>query len=195
MRKTDNREVAQEVLAHLDDDEMQYLQHVAMDESRKSKSRLSLEDVIRGLVDATMAVHVSATGVRTKDELVQRVLETCRLNVDRRKYPRLKKHLLVQFRLMDTLTDFDHSRTLDVGKGGFRMELRDKKRLPPVGAYLEIQIRDENELLEPIHATGRVVWVREKSEGSGFEVGVKLTHLEKEHEKRFLECLWSGNSD
>ena len=195
MRKTDNSDVAQEVMAHLDDDEMQYLQHMAMDESRKSKARLSLEDVIRGLVDATMAVHVSAKGVRTKDELVQRVLETCRLNVDRRKYPRIKKNLLVQFRLVDTLTDFNHSQTLDVGRGGFRMEVRNKKGLPPVGGYLEIQIRDRNELLEPIRATGRAVWVREKNEGSGFEVGVKLTHLEKEHEKRFFECLVSGNSD
>lgn len=177
------------VIALLTREEMEYLDRLGMDALFSTGSKLSRIVIIGALLDAAMALDVSAKGIRNKKELVREILEAARTQPDRRRYPRLKRNLITGFRKMDSMERYKEARTEDIGIGGFRIDVAFLGKPLSVNQVIEITVKDPREKAEPVKAVGRVAWVRKSENEHGYEIGAMLTYIRKEDKARFLKYL------
>ena len=125
----------------------------------------------------------------SKKELVRRILNTVSTDVERRRYPRLKKILRVGFKNMDSGEGDKYAATKDVSMGGFRMDVAYFGKPPSVHQIVELMIHDPDEKKEPIKAVGRIAWLMEKDSQGNLEIGIMLTYMKQEDRERFTEDL------
>jgi len=62
------------VIAFLNRDQIEFLDRLGMDSLFSTGSKLSRIDVLSAFVDAMMTLHVSADGVKRRDQLVGKIL-------------------------------------------------------------------------------------------------------------------------
>lgn len=189
MNNKKNQKKRRRVIALLTREEMELLDKLGMDSLFSTGSKLSRVEIIAALVDAAMVLGISAKDVKNKQELVQRILEVTRTSPERREYPRLKKNLHVKFRKMDSMEQYKNAATDNIGKGGFRIDVAFLGQPLSVNQVIEVAINDPQEESRPIKAIGRVAWVKDKEDGHSHEIGVMLTYIKKQDEKRFLKYL------
>ncbi|UCC95978.1 MAG: PilZ domain-containing protein [Candidatus Omnitrophota bacterium] len=192
MKKRKTRKVKRRVVAFLNRHEMEFLDKLSMDSLFSTGYKLSRIDVIAALVDVAMALGISAKGVKSRGSLVWRILHSIRAPGERRQYHRFKKNLDVAFRKMDSLAEYSSSVTEDIGVGGFRMEVTTLGEPLAINQIIEVTISDPQKEHQAIKAIGRVVWMREKEDPQGLEIGVKLTYVKEEDREKFLNCLSAG---
>jgi len=107
--------------------------------------------------------------------------------VERRKYIRLKTPVSVTYTVPNT--DVVHnSVTKDISADGLRLET--KTRGIEKGSVLELKL----ELYganNPVHAKGKVVWIKQLSleDGAPYDVGIELTEIEEDNKNTFLKFL------
>ncbi len=189
MKNNNNQKKRRRVIALLTREEMEFLDKLGMDALFSTGSKLSRVEIIAALIDAAMALGISTKDIKNKKELVQRILDTARTQPDRRKYPRLKENLIVGFRKMDSMERYKDATTEDISIGGFKIDVAFLEKPLSVNQVIEITIKEPQEKTRPIKAMGRVTWVRQKEDKHSHEIGVMLTYIKKEDEKRFMKCL------
>jgi hypothetical protein len=180
------------VIAMLSREEMEYLDRLGLDSVFSTGSKLSRVDVIGALVDAAMALGISAQGVRNKHELIQNIINAARSQDDRRKYPRLKKDLIVGFRRADSMAKYEGGAVDDISMGGFRIDVAFLGKPLQVDQVIEITISESQGNGKSITAIGRVAWVKQKGDAHAHEIGVMLTYIKKEDKGRFMKYLSEG---
>jgi hypothetical protein len=185
------RKKRRRVIALLNRAEMEYLERLGMDSLFSTGRKLSRVEIIAALVNAAIVLNISANGVKNKYELIQRILEVVRQNPDkeRREFPRLKKHLHVKFRKMDSMEQYKGGATNNIGKGGFRIDVAFLGQPLAVNQVIETTIEDPQGESKSIKAIGRVAWVKDINDGHSHEIGVMLTYIKKEDEKRFFKYV------
>lgn len=171
------------VVTFLGRQELDFLDELEKDIYFDYGIKVSRQRLIQEILCAFMA-----GGLKSKQELIERILHNAQDHeVDRRKYPRLKKNLAVQYRQVESLQEHEVSNTQDLSNSGIRLEVAPDGSVPAVNQLLEIMVREAEQ--EPIRAIGKVVWVKEKEDRSGILVGVKITYIRKEDLPRFEACL------
>lgn len=187
--KNNHRQVTRRVIALLTREEMEFLDKVGMDSLFSTGSKLSRVEMISALVNAALALGISGEGVRNKDEMIQKIIDTAHLQPDRRRYPRLKKNLIINFRRIESMEQYERGDTNDIGRGGFSADVAFLGKPFAVNQTVEVNIRDPQGKAEPIKAIGRIAWVREKGNGHSHEIGIMLTYIKEDNKEQFLEYL------
>lgn len=177
------------VIALLKREEMEYLDRLGMDSLFSTGSKLSRVEIIGAFVDAAMLLGISAKEVRTKQELVQKILDTMQYGQERRELPRLKKDLIVRFRRIESAEQYESGMTEDVGIGGFRVDVAFLGKPFIVNQPIEISINEPQQGAEPIKAIGRVAWIREQEDNHSHEIGVMITYIKEGYKEKFLKYL------
>jgi len=180
--------IKRRVIALVDREEMEFLEKLSMDSLFSTGRKLTKIDVIGALIDAAMQLKINAHDIHSKKELVEKIVSVVRNQIEKRKYPRIKKTLHIGFRKMDSLEQYKHSTTENIGIGGFRMDVSYMDKPPHVHQVIEVVMKDSHEK-EPIKAIGRIAWVREKENDTGLEIGVMLTYIDKKDRERFEQYV------
>ena len=162
-----------------------------MDSLFSTGSKLTRVEILSALVESAMKLGITAEGIKTRDELVDRILDGFRKREERRHFPRLAKDLNIGFRKMDSLVDFHASKTTNIGMGGLCIDIDPAAAGPVLHDVVEITISDPSGALEPIKAIGRIVWMKEKESARGAEAGIMMTYIQDADRKRF-EQLFAG---
>ena len=107
--------------------------------------------------------------------------------VERRKYIRLKAPVSVTYTVPNT--GIVHSSvTKDMSADGLRLETkaRDIKK----GSELELKLELYG-AANPVHAKGKVVWVKRLSleDDASYDMGIELTEIEEDNKNTFLKFL------
>lgn len=189
MKKHNGKKKRRRVIALLTRDEMEFLERLGMDSLFSTGSKLSRVEVISALVDAAMLLNISAIGVKNKKELVQKMLDLTNSRPERRKYPRLKKNLIVHFRKIESMEKYESGTTVDIGVGGFRVDVAFIGKPLAANQPIEISVSEPQQKSEPIKAIGRVAWIKEKGDDHSYEIGVMLTYINEKERTRFLKYL------
>lgn len=107
--------------------------------------------------------------------------------VERRKYIRLKTPVSVAYTAPNTGI-VHSSMTKDMSVDGLRLET--KARDIEKGTVLELKM-ELNGANNPIHAKGKVVWIKQLSleDNAPWDVGVELTEIEEDNKNTFLKFL------
>ncbi|MBN1872263.1 MAG: PilZ domain-containing protein [Candidatus Omnitrophica bacterium] len=172
------------VIALLSREEVEFIDKLGLDSHFSTGLKLSRVDIVSSLVNAAKALGVSAEGVRSKKELIERIIYTASTQLERRRYPRLKKELKIDFRNMDSLETYKEATTNDIGLGGFSFSVEYEICLN-VGQVVEITISDPKDKQKTVKAIGRVVWIKEMNNQHDKEIGVMLTHIKNYTESDF----------
>lgn len=172
------------VVTFLKREELDFLDKLAKDiyfahGTNISRSRL-IEEVIARAKDE---------GSEARQGLISGILVGVCDKLNRRKYPRIKKRLLVGLRKMDSLQEYQGCATDNVGLGGFKVDLTCLDKTLEVNQVIEVTLNSPEEKLQPLKAIGCIKWVREKENKQGTEIGVMLTYIRKEDRERFAEYL------
>lgn len=179
----------QRVIALLNRGEIEFLDKLGLDALFSTGLKLSRVEIVAALVDAAMALEISAKDVKDKEELVRRILAAARMQKERREFPRLRKNLMVGFKKMDSMEECKAAVTDDVGMGGFRIDVASLETPASVNDIVELAIKDPRDNAGPIKAIGRIVWVRGEKDNNGYEVGIMLTYVARKDIDRFMQYL------
>ena len=107
--------------------------------------------------------------------------------VERRKYIRLKTPVSVTYTVPNT--GIVHSSvTKDMSVDGLRLET--KARDIEKGSVLELKL-DLYGANNPVHAKGKVVWIKKLSleDDAPCDIGIELTEIEEDNKNTFLKFL------
>lgn len=185
MKKT---KMKRRVIALLNREEIEYIHQLSMDSLFTTGHKLTKVDIIAALIDAAIKLEVSAKAIKNKQQLTERMLSVAHTMIERRKYPRIKKDLIVNFRPVESLKECATSRTEDLSTDGLRIDITTLEHPPQLNQLLEITIKDPQEE-EAVKAIGKIVWIRQKEKEKGFNAGVKLTYIRKEDKLKFIKYL------
>jgi PilZ domain. len=107
--------------------------------------------------------------------------------IERRKYIRLKTPIGVTYTVPDTGI-VHNSVTKDISAEGLRLEttFRDIKE----GSILEVKL-DLRGANNPVHAKGKVIWMKRLSleDNAPCDVGIELIEIEEDNKSTFLKFL------
>ncbi|MBL7070780.1 MAG: PilZ domain-containing protein [Candidatus Omnitrophica bacterium] len=177
------------VIALLKRDEVEFLDKLAMDSLFSTGTKLSRVEIISALVSVAMLLELSASNVKSKEELVDRVMDLLNPNPERRQIPRLKKNLMVKFRKIESLQGYENGATIDVGIGGFKVDVAFMGKPLAVDQPIEITVNEPQDESKTVKAIGRVAWIREKGDGHSHEIGIMLTYIKANDKDTFLKYL------
>ncbi|MDD5174322.1 MAG: PilZ domain-containing protein [Candidatus Omnitrophica bacterium] len=107
--------------------------------------------------------------------------------VERRKYIRLKTPVSVTYTAPDT--GVIHSLiTKDISADGLRLEI--KTRDIKEGSVLELKL-ELPEGNNPVHAKGKVIWMKQISleDGAPCDIGIEFIEIEEDNKNTFLKFL------
>ena len=185
---TDNKtKKRSRIIALLTRAEMEFLEKLSLDSLFSTGKKLTRVDIISAFVSAMMALDISAKDVKNKKQLIDKIVKAVKNGVDKRRYPRIKKTLIVNFRTLDSLSSHKISNTIDISLGGFKMDIANADNLPKINQVIEITLQNNQD--SPITAIGKVIWLRKKQDQQGFEVGVMLTYVKNQDKERFMKYL------
>jgi len=186
----ENRETKKEIIAvSLDEGAVAFLEKIGKEVPLPSGCPVSNAETIEALVEALRQCGPSLEETKAKAVVMQRMLELFRTRGERRKFIRLKKSLIAGFRKMESMDDFAKGITEDISIGGFRIEVPYLITPLSCGQLIEIGLKDTNSIHAPLKGMGRVVWLKRKEGGAGFEVGIMLTHIREQDRARFRQYL------
>lgn len=186
MNKT-NRRIKRRVITLLNREEMEFLHNMAMDSLFTTGHKLTKVDIIASLIDAAIKLCISAKGVKSRKELTQRIVHTAYNQLEKRRYPRIKKDLLVSFRPLESLGDHVFSMVEDLSLGGMRLDIPAQDKTLEIDQCIEIIIDDPHQEQE-VKAIGKVIWIHKKEDGS-FQAGIKLNYVRKEDRDMLIKYL------
>lgn len=186
MGQISTHHIRRRVIALLDKEEVEFLDKLSMDSVFTTGHKLSRIDIIRGLIDAAMDMELNAQNVASEKELTEKIFTTVIGWVDRRRFPRLSKKLQASCRVIGTLERYSGAVTHNISPGGLKLDLQLTGNPPHVSKEIEIAIADPSEKkMHPINMIARVIWVKEKDDGRGFEMGVAITYMQDSDRRRF----------
>ena len=107
--------------------------------------------------------------------------------IERRKYIRLKTPVSVTYTISDTGIVYS-SITKDMSADGLRLEAKARDLKEGSALELKLGLYGTN---NPVHAKGKVVWIKQLSleDGAPCDVGIELTEIEEDNKNTFLKFL------
>jgi len=107
--------------------------------------------------------------------------------IERRKYIRLKTPISVTYTASDTGI-VHNSVTKDISADGLRLETKAMDMKEGSTLELKLELYGAN---NPVHAKGKVVWIKQLSleDGSPCDIGIELTEIEEDNKNTFLKFL------
>ena len=178
------------VVAYLSRKEMDFLERLGKEAIFSTGHRVSREDIISALIESAMELKLSAKGIKTKEELVAKLVELFGARAEKRRYPRLNTNLIAGFRRIDSMEEYARGLTEDVSIGGFKVDMECPDPSFSVDRAMEITIIDPRQDEPPVKAFGKIAWMKEKEDGLACEIGVKLTYMHKEDRKRYMRYMF-----
>lgn len=177
------------VVVNLNREEFEFIDKIGKDALFTTGKRLTNNKIIMAFINIMKEVKIDGKGLSSCEELKERILVKLGARQDRRKYPRFKKEVKLSWRKLDSMAKYEEGKTIELGEGGFRIEL-DKKR--KVGEVVEFTIHDPQDPNNPIKALGKIMWVKNRSDKteSGLEAGIQLTYLPIKDKERFNELFY-----
>jgi len=95
---------------------------------------------------------------------------------DKRKYPRLKKDVTVDFKLANSLDEFQKVKSENISSEGVKLETFYVDQPLATGQFMEMFLK-EAEDGEAINVLGKIVWVDRKKFSLKTQIGIKLIFL------------------
>jgi len=181
------------VIAFLTRQEMEFLDKIGMDALFSTGFKLSRIDLISAVVTAVMESKVTGEGVASKDDLIKRILNGIYREIERRKFPRLKKTLNVKYRGLESMQPQKEHEVTDMSVAGLRISCTREEDLPQINQLIEVTIQDPDSKEEPVKAVkaiGRVIWVEKSPQKENFfEIGISLTYVNNKDKTTLEEFL------
>lgn len=135
-------------------------------------------------------------GQESRKELINKMLgkgsAILTERIERRKYPRLKKDLVIGFRKLESLKEHKEVLSENISMGGLKINIPFLSEPLSINQVIELTINNPQEELISVKALGRVAWMREKENREGYEIGIMLTYIRKEDRERFSQYLGEG---
>lgn len=177
------------VIALLDREQIEFLHRLSLESLFSTGHKMSLVEIMSALVDVARKLNISAKDITKVDALSEKIISVCSNYLEKRNFPRIKKHLKVSFRTSESLKEPIPSQTQDLSLGGLRLEISSAENLPQINQLLEISLKDPKEKEKEVKALGKVVWIRQCEDKNrlSYQVGVKLTYIMEED--RFMQYL------
>lgn len=187
-KKNDLR--AEKILVNLNREQFEFLTKIGLDALFTTGKKLTNNKILITFIDALRELKINGEGVDSCEKLKKKILAVLKINSERRSYPRFKKDVKIFSRKLESLEKYEECHTIDIGEGGFRIELKEERK---IGEVLEFTIVDSCMPENPITAFGRIVWVKRRSDNDVLEVGIKLTGLIPNEKDRFKRLLNDEN--
>lgn len=107
--------------------------------------------------------------------------------IERRKYIRLKTPISVTYMVLSTGI-VHNSVTKDMSADGLRLETKARDIEEGSALELKLELCGAN---NPVHAKGKVVWVKQLSleDDAPCDIGIELTEIEEDNKNTFLKFL------
>lgn len=147
------------------------------------------------LIANIIEVFREKDGGASKKELIDKMLnaespkETKAEGEERRRYQRMQKNLSVGIKKLESLGPDIECRSENIGIGGLKIEVPFLEDSYVVNQNIELTINEPEKNQEPLKAFGKIIWMREKKNKPGFEIGIMLTYIRKEDRERFMGYL------
>ncbi len=186
MKKTLEKEITRRVVALLNKDQIEFLNRLSVDAFFSTGRRLTKVDIVSALVDAAMQLEISGIGIKSREELIEKIISEIQTFSERREYPRVKKTFQVNFRPVESLQSYEASKAENVSLGGICFTVASINS-PQVNQVLEIILTDEKN--NSVKSIGRVAWVNQEDLKQQVKVGVKLTHINQSDWETFKQYL------
>lgn len=177
------------VVVNLTREELEFIDNIGRDALFSTGKRLTNNKIISAFIRVMKELGVKGDGLYSTEELKNRILVALRVRKQRRMCPRFKKEVSLSFHKASSNEKFRESSTLEIGEGGFRIELEEISKAK-VGDDLEFLINDPYEPYNPITVFGRVSWIEKRDEDSAIEAGIKIIHLPEQERPRFSRLLY-----
>lgn len=151
---------------------------------------LSAPDAVAALVRTVQSLFDTPESQADKEGFVRHMVEVLKRGHERRKFLRLKKTFLAGFRKVESIGHFTSGITENISVGGFKIDVPYLITPLSCGQLVEITLKQsEREDEEQLKGMGKIVWLRKKEEGAGFEIGVMITHVREEDKGRLQQYL------
>ena len=178
--------IARRIVALMNKEEIEYINRLSVDSYFSTGKRLTKVDIIAAFVDAAMQLEVTGIDVRSREDLTNKILQAVISTVERRVYPRIKKCFNVNFRVLDSMKEYNASKTVDVNLGGISIEIS-PELIPEIDRALEIVITDEQG--KSVKAMGKLCWIRRGENSEKMKAGIKLTYISRDDWETFKQYL------
>ena len=178
--------IARRIVALLNKEEIEYVNRLSVDSYFSTGKRLTKVDIIAALVDAAMQMEVTGIDVKDRQDLTKKILQAVTNTIERRTYPRIKKCFDVNFRVLDSMQEYNAAKTVDLNLGGISIEIN-PDLIPEINRVLEIVITDENG--KGVKAMGKLCWIRRGENSEKMKAGIKLTYINKDDWETFKRYL------
>ena len=178
--------IARRIVALMNKEEIEYINHLAVDAYFSTGKRLTKVDIVAALVDAAMQLEITGIDVKSRQDLTQKIFQAVANNIERRAYPRIKKSFSVNFRVLDSMKEYNASKTIDVNLGGISIEIN-PELIPEIDRALEIMIIDGQG--KRVKAIGKLCWIRKEEGSEKMKAGIKLTYISKDDWETFKQYL------
>jgi hypothetical protein len=175
------------VVVNLTREELEFIDNIGRDALFTTGKRLTNNKIIRAFINVMKEVGVRGDGLYDACELKNRILIKLGVKQDSRAYPRFKKEILLSWRKNNTDEKFEEGATIEIGDGGFRIELKEERK---VGDALEFMINDTEEPYHPITVIGIITWIKKRDEDEGVEAGIKITDIDDRDKPRFSRLIY-----
>jgi len=175
------------VVVNLTREELEFVDKIGRDALFTTGKRLTNNRIIRAFINVMMTLKIRGDGLYTDEELKNRILVELGVYKEKRGYPRFRKEVTLSWRKASSNDKFEEGSTVDMGEGGFRIELKEDRK---VGENFEFSIKDSSEPYSPITVFGRITWIKRRDEDGALEAGIKLTRIPDRDRPRFSKLLY-----
>ena len=186
--KENNGEIrAGRVVVNLTREELEFVDKVGRDALFSTGKRLTNNKIIRAFINVMRELKIRGDGLYTCDELKNRILVMLGVKKEERIYPRFRKGVILSWRKASSDGKYEEGSTLDIGDGGFRIELKENRE---IGENLEFTIKGPSQPYNPIIVFGCIAWVKQRDEDSALEAGIRVTSVSEKDKPRFSKLLY-----
>lgn len=191
--RPDNQRAKEKVAVSFQPAEISFIDTVIREVFVPAGYTLTTDEAVRILVLAFQECYrdssEEAAAVSLKDRCIRKLLEVMSHCAERRKFLRLKKSFIAGFCKIETAGSFTHGLTANVSLGGFKIDVPYLITPLSCGQSIEIALKPESQEQEPLKGVGKVVWLKRKEPGNGYEIGIMITHIREEDIDKLRQYL------
>ena len=94
----------------------------------------------------------------------------------KRKYPRLKKDVIIDFKMVNAPGEYQMGKSVDVSPEGIKLEAVCTDQIPVEGQFIEMVLKGDRPG-EEIKVLGQIMWVQHMRFSFNTKIGIKLVFL------------------
>lgn len=183
--KIDKSGVAR-IMLNLDREQYEFIDKISRDTLFTAGKRLTNNKIILTFINVMKEIGLNGEGLSSCEELKNRMLFILGMKKEKRAYPRLKKEVRVLWRKLESVSEHQAGKTIDISHAGFRIMLEEEHK---PGEILEFVVHDSLMPDKPMKVLGRIVWIRLREDEKNMEAGIQLTYVSAEDKEKFNNLL------